>query len=102
MDNVNFTQTTLQKEGTLQVDDVAYNISATAINGNLTRLYCGITKKVTVQQKGQAPVEQPISIGYIVLEHGRQVTEATQGEDITPHLAKFQEILAEVVGVPTT
>ena len=101
---VNFTQTTLQKEGTLESGDVTYKVSVTAVNNELTRLYCGITKKTVVQQPdgngGQNPVEQIIDIGYITLDHGRQMTEVAQGENIIPHLSKFQEILDEVLGTP--
>lgn len=104
---VNFTKTTLQKEGILQDGDITYSISLTAVNNELTRLYCGITKKTVVQATDAAgnsqPVEQPISIGHITLDHGRTITEANPGESILPHLTKFQEILDEVLGkTPTT
>lgn len=97
-----FSTTTLQKEGILQDGDVTYSVNVTAINNELTRLHCGITKKVVVQQPdgngGQIPVEESHPVGHITLEHGRQVTEITQGENLIPHLTKFQEILDEVLG----
>lgn len=99
---INFAKTTLQKEGIIQDGDFTYSVSFTAVNNELARLYCGITKKVVVQQPdgsgGQIPVEESQSVGYVTLEHGRQVSEIAQGENIIPHLTKFQEILDEVIG----
>ena len=99
---INFSTTTLQKEGILQDGDVAYSINVTAVNNELTRLHCGITKKMVVQQPdgdgGQIPVEDNQPIGHITLEYGRQVTEITQGENLIPYITKFQEILDEVLG----
>ncbi len=97
-----FSTTTLQKEGILQDGDVTYSINVTAINNTLTRLHCGITKKVVVQQPDgngeQIPLEESQSIGYITLEYGRQVSEINQGENLIPYITKFQEILDEVIG----
>ena len=99
---IEFSKVTLQKEGILQSDDVTYTINVTATNNELTRLNCGITKKVVVQQPdgngGQIPIEENNPIGNITLEYGRQVTEITQGENLIPHITKFQEILDEVLG----
>lgn len=99
---IEFSKVTLQKEGILQDGDVTYSINVTAINNELTRLHCGITKKIVVQQPdsngGQIPVEENHAIGNITLEYGRQVTEITQGENLIPHITKFQVILDEVLG----
>jgi hypothetical protein len=99
---VNFTKTTLQKEGILQDGNVTYNVNVTAINNELTRLFCGITKKAVVQQQdatgGQTSVEENQLIGHIILEYGRQVAEIVQSEDLVPHLENFQGILDEVLG----
>lgn len=99
---IEFLKTTLQKEGTLQVGDVTYNINVTATNNELTRLHCGIAKIIVVQQPdglgGQTPIEEKHSIGHITLEYGRQLTEIIQWENIIPHITKFQEILDEVLG----
>lgn len=103
---IEFSKVTLQKEGILQDGDVTYSVNVTAINNELTRLYCGITKKVVLQQPdgngGQIPAEESQPIGYITLEYGRQVTEITQGENLIPHLTKFQEVLDEVLGNSTS
>lgn len=91
---VNFTRQTLTKEGTLQAGDVSYSVTLTAIDGVLTRLHCNIAKKER---------EQHVQVGYISLDHGRQHVEVAQGENLIPHLTKFQEILDEVLGsTPTT
>lgn len=103
---VNYSKTTIQREGTLVEGDVTYNVNITAINDELTRLHCGITKKVIVNQPdgngGQIPIEEPQHIGHITLEYGRQITEIIQGENLIPHLTKFQEILDEVLGKTAT
>jgi len=99
---VTYTKTTLNKEGTLIDGDVTYNVNVTAVNSELTRLNCSISK----MEKKQYPdgnggyVENPENthIGNITLEHGRQVMEIIQGENLIPHLTKFQEILDEVLG----
>lgn len=97
-----FSQSTLNKEGILQDGKVTYNINVTAVNNGLTRLHCSITKNIEVQHPdgngGQTTVEEPQHIGHITLEYGRQVTELPQGEDLLPHLIKFNEILDEVLG----
>lgn len=99
---IEFSQTTLNKEGILQDGNVTYSVNATAINNELTRLHCAISKRVEKQYPdgngGQTIVEEPQQIGHITLEYGRQVTELTQGEDLLPHLIKFNEILDEVLG----
>ena len=107
---VKFTQTTLQKEGTLQSGDITYNVSLSIVNNELTRLYCGITQKKVTEQPDingtTTPVEQDVNIGYILLDHGRQITEIALGENLISHLKQFQEILNEVTGdtdsTPTT
>lgn len=97
-----FSKVILQKEGILQDGDVTYSVNVTAVNNELTRLHCSIIKKVVVQQPDgngvQQPVEQTQPIGSIILEYGRQITEITQGENLIPHITKFQEILDEVLG----
>lgn len=97
-----FSTTTLQKEGILQDGDVTYSVNVTAVNNELTRLHCGITKKVVVQQPdgngGQIPIEENQPIGHITLEHGRKVIEISQSEDVIPYITKFQEIFDEVIG----
>ena len=97
---VNYNKTTLQKEGTLQDGDYTYNVSVTAVNNELTRLYCGITKK-TVDTGGQNPVEQNLHLGHITLEFGRVVTEIAAGVNMIPHLTKFQEIQDELLAKTT-
>lgn len=101
---VNYSKTTINKEGTLQSGDVTYNVQSTVINNTLSRLYCGISKKAMVDMPdgrgGQAPVAQTIPVGYIVLENGKKISEISDGEDDIPHLTKFKEILDEVLGKP--
>lgn len=103
---INFSTTTLQKEGILQDGDVTYSVNVTAVNNELTRLHCGITKKMVVQQPdsngGQIPVEENHPIGHVTLEHGRKVIEIPQSEDVIPYITKFQEILDEVLGKTST
>lgn len=86
---VNYTTTTLNKEGTLIDGNVTYGVNVTAVNSELTRLNCSIMKTEN---------SQPTHIGNISLEHGRQITEIIQGENLIPHLTKFQEIMDEVLG----
>jgi hypothetical protein len=86
---VNYTTTTLSKQGTLMSGDVTYNVNVTAVNNELTRLTCSISKKDAY-------------IGNITLEHGRKVIEIIQDESVIPHLTTFQEILDEVLGKPQT
>lgn len=99
---VNYSTTTIQKEGTLRVENIIYNVSVTAVNNNLARLSCGITKVETKAQPdgngGTTTFDETTSVGHITLEHGRQVAEVNQSEDLIPHLTKFKEILDEVLG----
>jgi len=99
---IEFSKVTLQKEGFVLNGNVTYSVNVTAVNNELTRLHCGITKKTVVQQPdgsgGQTPMEENLLIGHITLEHGRQVMEIAQGENILPHITKFQEVLDEVLG----
>ena len=99
---VDFTKTTVQRDGTVQDESTIYNISATIVNNELTRLYCGITKKSRQDETHNDQMTGDIPVGHITLEYGRQVTEFTQGENLIPHLIKFQEILDEVLGKNTS
>lgn len=104
---VNYTTSTLNKQGTAVNGDVTYGVNVTAVNNELTRLACSITKKVIKQYPdgngGFIDNPEDTNIGNITLEHGRQVIEIIQEENIIPHLTVFQKILDEVLGkTPTT
>lgn len=104
---VNYTTTTLNKQGTLVSGNVTYGVNVTAVNNDLTRLSCSITKATTIQQPdgdgGAIEREENKAVGNITLEHGRVVVEVIQEEDVIPHVIKFQEILNSVLGrTPTT
>lgn len=88
---VNFTRTTVQKQGTLQEEGFNYNVNVTIEDSVLTRLGVEIIKRMKDLQDQH--------VGYVSQEQGRQVAEIASGEDIIPHLIKFQEILNEVLGV---
>lgn len=102
---VNYSKTTLTKEGTLVDGDITYNVTFTAVNNELTRLSCTVTKKKTVQYPdgngGNVENQEDVFAGSITLEHGRQITEFVQGENVMPYLLKFQGILDEVLGKST-
>jgi len=99
---VNYATTTLNRQGALVNNDVTYNVNVTVVNNELTRLNCGISKKVLKQYPngngGYIENQEDIYIGSITLEHGRRVIEVVQEEDVIPHLIKFQEILDEIIG----
>lgn len=105
---VNYTTSTLNKQGTLEKDAVTYGVNFTAVNSELTRLACSITKKVVKQYPdgngGFVDNPEDINVGNITLEHGRKVIEIIQEEDVIQHIMVFQEILDEVIGknTPTT
>lgn len=103
---VNYTTTTLYKQGTLVKEDVTYGVDVTAVNSELTRLTCAISKKVMKQYPdangGTTERPEDIHVGNITLENGRQLIETVQQEDVIPHLTVFQEILDEIVGKEQT
>lgn len=89
MGKVNYSTTTVNKEGTFVEGDLTYNVNITIVNNELQRLACSIAK---IQDT------QATHIGTITMEYGRQITEIVQGENLIPHLTKFQAILDEVLG----
>jgi hypothetical protein len=103
---VNYTTTTLNKQGTLTDGDVTYNVNVTAVNNELTRLNCSISKKIVKKYPdgngGYVENQEDTYIGNITLEHGRKVIEIIQDESIIQHLTTFQGILDEVLGKPQT
>jgi hypothetical protein len=104
---VNYTTTTLNKQGAMVKGDVTYNVNVTAVNNELTRFNCSISKKIVKQYPngngGFVDNPEEVNVGNITLEHGRQIIEISQEENVIPHLTVFQQILDEVLGkTPTT
>jgi len=99
---VNYSTTTLTKQGTLVDGNVTYNVNVTAVNNELARLNVVIHKKVTRQYPdangGFMENQEDTYIGSITLEHGRKVIEIIQDENPIPHITMFQEIMDEVLG----
>lgn len=91
MGKVNYSTTTVNKDGTLVEGDVTYNVNVSIVNNELQRLACYIMKQDT--ESGM-----PIHIGNISLENSRQIIEMPQGENLIPHLTVFQKILNEEQG----
>ena len=99
---VNYSTTTLTKQGTLVKGDVTHNVNVIATNGELTRLNSYITKKVMKKypdgQGGTMDQPEDTYVGNIALENGRRVFEFAQDEDPVPYIGTFQAILDEVLG----
>ena len=99
---VNYSTTTLTKQGILVDGDVTYNVNVTVVNGELARLNVVIQKKVMRQYPnpngGFTENQEDAYIGSITLEHGRKVIEIVQDEDPIPYITTFREILDEVIG----
>lgn len=103
---VNYKTETLHKQGTVEKGEVTYNVDVTVVNGELTRLGCSISRKVLQKysngQGGFTEAKEDMNVGSIIMEHGRQVIEVAQTEDVIPHVNQFQAILSEILGKKQT
>ena len=100
---VEYSTTTIERQGVFVDGNITYDINTRVVNDSLERLVCNITKvvkgKVPDGNGGMVEGNEPVSIGFISFEQGRQTSQLIQDENIIQYLTRFQEIYNEVMGI---
>lgn len=89
-----------QVSATATSGECTYDVNYTLNGSKLTSLNCGISRRVVqeipVPGGGTQPSEQIANIGNMTQENGIKHFNFSEGEDIMPHVAVFDQIMAEV------
>lgn len=96
-----FTRTTISKEGVDTVGDYTYNLSINIQDNILTSILCQVSKNVLVDTQSTESiepqkVEQTIQVGVMQLANGQLSSQINQDEDTITHLMKMSEYMSEI------
>ena len=95
-----------EKQRITQVSGIAidgeytYDVSYSLNGSQLTSLNCGVNRKIVqeipVPGGGMQPSESVANIGNMARENGVKRFNFPDNEDITPHIAVFDQIISEI------
>lgn len=89
---IKITNTTINKEATLEVGNVIYQIIHLTVNGGISNISCSIRKR-NEQESVEANYAE---VGIIRKENGQINSNILDDEDVVAHYAQFIEIVKEI------